>query len=81
MSEAKHSGVVREFTGASFLWRLAASLILVLATYNPAGFSYYHWLPLSHTGSSPLPTHALQAFCFGLLQSVLRLFFLAKSNL
>jgi len=25
------------------LWRLLASLVLVLATYNPSGFSYVHW--------------------------------------
>ncbi len=36
--------VVREFSSASFFRRLAASLALVIATYNPTGVSYYHWL-------------------------------------
>jgi len=36
--------VSREFNLLSFLWRFAAALALILATYNPAGRSYYHWL-------------------------------------
>ena len=39
--------VSREFNLFSFLWRFAASLALILATYNPAGNSYYHWLQSS----------------------------------
>ena len=31
------------FTGQSFLWRLLFALLLVGATYNPEGYSYYHW--------------------------------------
>lgn len=34
----------REFTAASFLWRFAGALVLVLATYNPSGYSYFHWV-------------------------------------
>lgn len=30
--------------GASFLVRLLFAVILVAATYNPEGFSYYHWV-------------------------------------
>ncbi|MBM4257349.1 MAG: hypothetical protein FJ147_15815 [Deltaproteobacteria bacterium] len=33
----------RGFTGRSFLWRLLFALLLVGATYNPEGYSYYHW--------------------------------------
>src|SRR4051794_36248980 len=33
-----------EFTGLSFLWRLLFAGLLVGATYNPAGLSYYHWV-------------------------------------
>lgn len=36
--------VSREFTALSFLWRFAASLGLVLATYNPSGYSFFHWV-------------------------------------
>ena len=31
------------FSGQSFLWRLFFALVLVGITYNPEGFSYYHW--------------------------------------
>ena len=27
-----------------FIWRLLASVVLVLATYNPSGVSYVHWV-------------------------------------
>lgn len=30
--------------GSGFLVRLLFAVILVLATYNPEGFSYYHWI-------------------------------------
>lgn len=29
---------------AGFLWRVAFALLLVLATFNPAGYSYFHWV-------------------------------------
>jgi hypothetical protein len=32
------------FGPADFFWRLLAALALVLASYNPAGFSYFHWV-------------------------------------
>ena len=31
------------FTGQGFLWRLLFALLLVGATYNLEGYSYYHW--------------------------------------
>ncbi len=31
------------FTWQSFLTRLLVALVLVFATYNPEGYSYYHW--------------------------------------
>jgi hypothetical protein len=31
------------FTSQGFLWRLVFAVALVGATYNPEGFSYYHW--------------------------------------
>jgi len=41
--------VSREFTALSFLWRFAASLTLVLATYNPSGYSFFHWVSESES--------------------------------
>jgi hypothetical protein len=34
----------KEFNFMSFVWRLAATLTLVLLTYNPSEFSYIDWL-------------------------------------
>ncbi len=42
--------VAREFTPLSFVWRLLFSLVLVLATYNPSGTSYYHWVSGAFSG-------------------------------
>lgn len=47
--------VAREFNVSSFLWRFAAATVLVLATYNPSGYSYYHWVraALANDGFGP----------------------------
>ena len=42
------------FTLSSYLARLIAALVLVFATYNPSGYSYYHWLEQSLTDFNPL---------------------------
>ena len=42
--QAQKKSASREFTAASFFWRLAAALVLVLATYNPSGVSFFHWV-------------------------------------
>lgn len=34
----------REFSFMSFLWRLVASLFLVLVSYNPTRYSYWDWV-------------------------------------
>lgn len=38
-----HGRSTHEFSLTGFLWRVLFSLILVLATYNPSGLSYYDW--------------------------------------
>ncbi len=35
---------IKRFTFASFLARALLAAFLVFATYNPSGYSYYHWL-------------------------------------
>ena len=52
-------GVTREFSIGGFFWRLLASLILVIATYNPTGISYYQWLrnSMGAEGSGLGPEH------------------------
>jgi len=32
-----------QFSSASFIIRLAIAVLLVFASYNPTGLSYYHW--------------------------------------
>jgi hypothetical protein len=29
---------------AGFIWRVVFALVLVLVTFNPAGYSYFHWV-------------------------------------
>jgi len=43
-NDTQQKPVSREFTALSFVWRFAASLALVLATYNPSGYSFFHWV-------------------------------------
>ena len=57
MSDGSRRGVSREFTATSFLWRLLASLILVLATYNPTQLSYYRWLRAGMSDGGLGPEH------------------------
>lgn len=35
---------IRQFTFGSFLGRALLAAFLVFATYNPSGYSFYHWL-------------------------------------
>jgi hypothetical protein len=36
--------IKQESVLTSFLIRLVCSLLLVFSTYNPTGYSYFHWL-------------------------------------
>jgi len=40
-----------------FVWRLLAALVLVMATYNPTGHSYVHWVQRALTGEGLLAAH------------------------
>jgi hypothetical protein len=46
-----------EFTFASFLWRFAAALVLVLLSYNPSHYSYFHWIRGAISGEGLGPEH------------------------
>lgn len=35
---------MEKFTPLGFALRLLAALVLVLITFNPSGYSYYHWI-------------------------------------
>lgn len=49
--------VSREFTSVSFLWRFIGALALVVATYNPTRYSYYHWVGAAATEGNIGPEH------------------------
>lgn len=46
-----------EFDWIGFGLRLAATLVLVLATYNPSGWSYVHWVQNGFSNSGLGPEH------------------------
>lgn len=48
-----------EFGLGGFLLRLLMALVVVLLTYNPSGFSFFHWARDAFLGSSLGPLHAL----------------------
>lgn len=59
-SRKKNSGSgrpSREFNFYSFVWRFAASLILVLITYNPTHYSYVAWLTTGREADALGPAH------------------------
>lgn len=35
-----------------FLWRWAASLVLIFSTFNPSGWSYFHWVKQLEDGQA-----------------------------
>ena len=41
---ASHQHKYRRFDFWAFLIRFCAALFIVFSTYNPSGFSYYHWV-------------------------------------
>lgn len=50
------------FTWKGLLWRFIFALVLVLATYNPEGYSYFHWVKnyyYSDIGAAKIPLMAL----------------------
>jgi hypothetical protein len=49
----------KDFTGLDVLWRFLAALALVLITFNPSGYSAFHWLRSSIGEGSFGPLHAI----------------------
>jgi hypothetical protein len=47
------------FTAGSILLRLAFALVVVLLTFNPSGFSFFHWARDAFLASSLGPVHVL----------------------
>jgi hypothetical protein len=47
-----------QFSIQGFAFRLAAALVLVFATYNTAGWSYYHWALTTLSDINPFKAFA-----------------------
>jgi len=45
---------VKSFNVGNFLIRLILAIALVFATYNPSGYSWYHWLVNSNFAVDPI---------------------------
>jgi hypothetical protein len=45
-------------TGVGLLFRFLAALVLVFTTYNPDGYSYYHWLSDNPRDALPMKLFA-----------------------
>jgi len=56
---------VRAFTLQSYLLRLVFALVLVFVTYNPSGYSYYHWATENMESIDPLVVLAGVALLIG----------------
>lgn len=65
-SRGSSQRVSSELNVAGFLWRFAATLGLVLATYNPSGKSYVHWVR-SAISAEPASTLGPEHFVVGIL--------------
>ncbi len=50
-----------DFSWSQFFMRLLAALALVFVTYNPAGYSYYHWAIV------PLPAYDVMSIFTGVV--------------
>ena len=48
-----------DFTFISFIWRLLLATALVFATFNPSGYSAYHWIVGAIKVSEFGPLHAV----------------------
>lgn len=61
MSDKVNQGVQAEaeFGFGGFLLRFLMALVVVLLTYNPSGFSFFHWARDAFLASSLGPLHAL----------------------
>ncbi len=45
---------VKNFDFSSFLIRLGVAVVLVFATYNPSGYSWFHWFSQSENKIDPM---------------------------
>lgn len=56
-SSSSSQRVSSELNVVGFVWRFIATLLLVLATYNPSGTSYVHWVRSAMEAGTLGPEH------------------------
>jgi hypothetical protein len=56
---------MEQLTFVGFMLRLAGALLLVLLTFNPTGYSYYHWVAEGFPGVTPMEAIAGLALLTG----------------
>jgi hypothetical protein len=56
-NKSKSAKTSRELDLTGFLFRLVATTLLVLATYNPGGFSFAHWVKTAFAENGLGPEH------------------------
>ena len=64
MSKSSSAKSNNSFGFMGFLWRLIASLALVLISFNPSGYSYFHWFTEAFSGEG---AHAIHYFAGAIL--------------
>jgi len=64
MSKSSSSKSSNSFGFLGFLWRFIASLALVLISFNPSEYSYFHWFTEAFSGEG---THAIHYFAGAIL--------------
>jgi len=57
MSDSSSDKPHKSFGVFDFLWRLIAAIILVLITFNPSGYSYFHWFKNAFSGEGAGALH------------------------
>jgi hypothetical protein len=67
----------KRFGAADFLWRWIAAVVLVLITFNPSGYSYFHWVKEAFTADG---ADAIHYFLGVLLLICWTVFVIATSN-
>ncbi len=56
-NKGRHSRTSRELDVPGFLLRLVGTSVLVLATYNPSGWSFTHWVKTAFANNVLGPEH------------------------
>lgn len=59
MSDSSLNKPHKSFGIIDFMWRTIVAIILVLLTFNPGGYSYFHWVKDAMAGDG---VHALHFF-------------------